>query len=60
MSRTKMILDVVQGLRSLADSLEALLNAAVGDMPNDPNTTNAATVTPPVNAAPSTTAPQKK
>ncbi|MEG0270943.1 MAG: hypothetical protein RR505_04885 [Raoultibacter sp.] len=55
MSRTKMALDVVQSLRSLADSLETLVNAAVGDMPNDPTTINAATVTPPVNATPSTT-----
>lgn len=60
MSKTKMALDVVQSLRSLADSLETLVNAAVGDMPNDPTTINAATVTPPVNATlstPTTTPP---
>ena len=33
MSKTKLALDVVQDLRSLADSLEALANAAAGDVP---------------------------
>jgi hypothetical protein len=31
MSRTKLALDVVQDLRSLADSIETLANAALGD-----------------------------
>lgn len=35
MSRTKLALDVVQDLRTLADSLEALANAAVGIEPPD-------------------------
>ena len=33
MSRTKLALDVVQDLRNLADSLETLANAVVGDSP---------------------------
>ena len=33
MSKTKLALDVVQDLRSLADSLEALANAAVNGAP---------------------------
>ena len=33
MSRTKLALDVVQDLRNLADSLETLANATVGDAP---------------------------
>ena len=33
MSKIKLALDVVQDLRSLADSLETLANAAVGDVP---------------------------
>lgn len=33
MSKIKLALDVVQDLRSLADSLEALANAAVSDAP---------------------------
>lgn len=41
MSRTKMALDVVQDLRSLADSIEALANAAMDGEPEQtaPNTT---------------------
>ncbi len=33
MSKTKLALDVVQDLRSLADSLEALASAAMGETP---------------------------
>ncbi len=33
MSKTKLALDVVQDLRSLADSLEALASAAMGEVP---------------------------
>lgn len=36
MSKIKLALDVVQDLRSLADSLEALANAAVCDAPEPP------------------------
>ena len=36
MSKIKLALDVVQDLRSLADSLEALANAAVSDAPEPP------------------------
>ena len=34
MSKMKLALDVVQDLRSLADSIETLANAAAGDVPD--------------------------
>ena len=49
MSRTKLALDVVQDLRSLADSIEVLANAIVDGTPEQP----ADTTTPTVQTAPS-------
>ena len=53
MSKMKLALDVVENLRSLADSLETLANAAAGDVPDqsapaqpDPTTQPAASAQP--------------
>ena len=47
MSKTKLALDVVQNLRSLADSLEALANAAVNGVPEQADVKpESATATP--------------
>ena len=43
MSKMKLALDVVQDLRSLADSIETLANAAAGDVPDAPAPTNTTT-----------------
>lgn len=53
MSKTKLALDVVQDLRSLADSLEALANAAVNGAPEQ------ADAKPEPAIAPSTAATEK-
>ena len=47
MSKMKLALDVVQDLRSLANSLETLANAATGDAPDQPAPTQAAPTTQP-------------
>lgn len=43
MSKMKLALDVVQDLRSLADSIETLANAAAGDVPDAPAPTKTTT-----------------
>ena len=47
MSRTKLALDVVQDLRSLADSIEVLANAIVDGAPDDVPEQSAVTNAPP-------------
>jgi hypothetical protein len=47
MSKMKLALDVVEDLRSLANSLETLANAATGDAPDQPAPTQAAPTTQP-------------
>ena len=54
MSKMKLALDVVQDLRSLADSIETLANAAAGDVPDAPAPTQ---ITPPPQQTTSTEKP---
>lgn len=46
MSKMKLALDVVQDLRSLADSIETLANAAASDVPDAPVAPTKTTTTP--------------
>ena len=54
MSKMKLALDVVQDLRSLADSLEALAGAAFGDNPAAPTEPTPASPEPPEHIADNT------
>ena len=56
MSKTKLALDVVQDLRSLADSLEALASAAMGEAPVQTEKPTQ-TAEKPVNTKPTNTKP---
>jgi hypothetical protein len=56
MSKTKLALDVVQDLRSLADSLEALASAAMGETPAQTEKPTQ-TAEKPVNTKPTNTKP---
>jgi hypothetical protein len=71
MSRTKLALDVVQDLRSLADSIETLANAALGDdayvdspdggtAPGNPTNAQTADKQPAGQTAPPPNAPSSK
>lgn len=51
MSKMKLALDVVQDLRSLADSIETLANAAAGDVPDSSAPTQATTLQQPTSSA---------
>ena len=53
MSKMKLALDVVQDLRSLADSIETLANAAAGDVPDNSAPINS-------NTSPEQTVPSEK
>lgn len=59
MSKTKLALDVVQDLRSLADSIEALANAAVNGVPEQANAKPALASAPSSALAPSYTPAEK-
>ena len=51
MSKMKLALDVVENLRSLADSLETLANAAAGEVPDQSAPTQAAPTNQPAAVA---------
>lgn len=51
MSKMKLALDVVQDLRSLADSIETLANAAAGDVPDSTAPTQTTTPSQPTSPA---------
>ena len=51
MSKIKLALDVVEDLRSLANSLETLANATTGDVPDQPAPTQAVPMPQPATTA---------